>query len=92
MTNNNNIIGGLLSPAQDRRLLSDPEAPVPRPPDPWPEHPPADPTPPAPKPPEFPPSPTPPEPLPVPPEPPVPPLVPPLIISQGMGSISLAWR
>jgi len=83
MTNNSNIIGGLVRPAAGRRLLSDPEEPSPKPHDPWPERPSTDPTPPVPEPPELPPSPTPPEPLPGPPEPHLPPLVPPIIIGGG---------
>lgn len=88
MTNNSNIIGGLVKPAPDRWSLLDPEPPVPKPPDPWPERPPTDPTPPEPKPPEPLPSPTPPQPLPVPPEPPAPPLMPPIIISRDAESAS----
>ena len=86
MTNNSNIIGGLVRPPNDIWRLSDPKAPAPRPPDPWPERPLTDPTPPVPEPPELPPSPTPPKPLPVPLEPLAPPLVPPVITSRDTGS------
>ena len=53
MTNNSNIVGGLVMPTPDRWSLSDRDPPVPKLPDPWPERPPTDPIPPEPKPPEL---------------------------------------